>query len=83
MVRETKSRIRAGTKMGENFWRVRGLRQRCSLSPLLFNVLTAVVEEEMGKVRWGGVRIGKRRQYADNMVLVAEGEDEMRSIVKR
>lgn len=41
----------------------------------------------MGKVKWGGIRIGGRRiytlAYADDMVLMAENEDEMRSLMER
>lgn len=54
MLRKTKSRIRAGRKIGEKFWTARGVRQECPLSPLLFNVLIADMEEVMGKVKWGG-----------------------------
>lgn len=50
------------------------------MSPLLFNLLSADVEEEMGKVRWGGIKVEGDRvytlAYADNMVLLAENEDE-------
>lgn len=63
-----------------------GVRQECSLSPLLFNILMANIEEEMGKVKWR-VRIGNGRvyslQYAEDMVLMAEREDEMRSMMRR
>lgn len=46
----------------------------------------ANIEEEMGKIKWE-VRIGKGRvyslQYADIMVLMAEGENEIRSMMER
>lgn len=38
-------------ELGENFWTARRVRQDCPLSPVLFNILMADVEEEMGKVR--------------------------------
>jgi hypothetical protein len=54
---------------------------------MLFNILLAYLEEEMGKVKWGGIRLGKGRvyslAYADDLVLLAEGEDEMRSMIGR
>lgn len=57
LVRETRSRIKIGGKVGESFWTARKVRQRCPLSPLLFNILVANLEEEMGKVKLGEVRL--------------------------
>jgi len=63
------------------------VKQGCPLSPILFNIMLAELEEEMGNVKWGGVRLEKGRvytlAYADDLVLLAEGEDEMRSMVER
>jgi len=87
VLRETKSRVRIGGELGEGFWTVRGLRQGCPLSPLLFNILIADIEEEMKKVKWGGVKLGEGRvyslAYADDVVLMAEKEEEMRSMMER
>lgn len=38
-----------------------GVRQDCLLSPLLFNLLMADLEEEMGRVKWRGGE-SKRRE---------------------
>jgi len=87
ILKETKSRVRVGEEVGESFWTGRGLRQGCPLSPILFNILIADLEEEMGKVRWGGVNLGGRKlyslAYADDLVLMADKEEEMRSMIER
>jgi len=87
ILRETKSGVRMGDEIGEYFWTMRGLRQGCPLSPLLFNIMIADLEEEMARGKWGGLKLGEGRiwslAYADDMVLVAENEEEMRSMIVR
>ncbi|XP_024883827.1 uncharacterized protein LOC112462336 [Temnothorax curvispinosus] len=87
MLRETKSRVRGGNELGEVFWTGRGVRQGCPLSTILFNVLLADLKEEMGRVKWGGIMLGGKRvytlAYADDIVLIAEDEDQMRSLIER
>lgn len=67
----------------------RGVRQECPLSRFFFNILLADIEEKMRKVKWGGggIKLSEEREYtlayADDMVLMAEGEDEMRSMLER
>lgn len=72
--------------MGEGFWTARGVRQGCPLSPLLFNILLADIEEEIGKVKWRGMRGGERiytLTYTDDMVVILKGKDELRSMIER
>ncbi|XP_067207866.1 golgin subfamily A member 6-like protein 22 [Linepithema humile] len=87
VLKETKSKVRVGGEVGENFWTARGVKQGCPLSPLLFNIMLADIEEEMGKVKRGGVKLRGNRiyslAYADDMVLVAEEEEEVRGMMER
>ncbi|XP_039310271.1 secreted RxLR effector protein 78-like [Solenopsis invicta] len=47
VLEETLSRVRVGKKVGENFWTGKGVRQRCPLSPCLFTLLLADLDEEL------------------------------------
>lgn len=62
------------------------MRQGCLLNPLLFSVLIVNLEKEMGRVKWGEVKLKKGKvytlSYADDLVLIAK-KDEMRSIIDR
>lgn len=42
---ETKSMIRIDKKYGRGFWTTKGLRQRCPLRPLLFNMIIGDIEK--------------------------------------
>jgi len=57
------------------------------LNPLLFNLLIADMEEELRRIKWGGVKLGEERiyslAYADDIVLLSEEEGEMRSLMER
>lgn len=47
VLRETKCRV--GDEVRENFWIERRVRQGCSLSPFLFNLLIANLEKKLRK----------------------------------
>lgn len=83
VLRETMSRVKVRDRQGESFWTVRGVRQGCPLSPSLFTLLLADVEEMLGK--GVGEEIGGRKiytlAYADDMVLLAEDEDGMKGLM--
>lgn len=53
------------------------------VKPLLLNLL---MEEQMGRIKWGGVRLGSSRiyklAYADNVLMTKE-EEGMRSMLER
>ncbi|XP_011066378.1 PREDICTED: uncharacterized protein LOC105153318 [Acromyrmex echinatior] len=74
--------------MSKEFWNFveKGVRQGCSLSPTLFNIYLADIEEELKKGR-GGVKIGNDRvwsiEYADDIVLVSDREEGLRDMIRR
>lgn len=43
--REGKSKVKMGERIREIFWTARGVRQRCPMSPYLFNLMLAGVED--------------------------------------
>lgn len=58
-MRETKSRMRIGGDTRQYFWTGKGVRQECPLSPFMFNLLTADMEEVMKRDVWGKIGGGK------------------------
>nr|XP_046472570.1 uncharacterized protein LOC124214348 [Neodiprion pinetum] len=86
--KEIKSRVRSGRKVGAAFWTERGVKQGYPLSPHLFNLLLADLEEEMGRGRGvGGVELTGGRvwtlAYADDIVLLAERKEEMKVMIRK
>lgn len=84
---ETKNIVRIRKHNTKEFWTVRGVRQGCPLSPTLFNIYVAGLEEEIREGQVGGIVVGERKvwslSYADDIILVADREEELKEMMKR
>lgn len=62
------------------------MRQGCPLSPCLFTLLLADIEDELEKGGWDGVKLGRRRvrtlAYADDVAVLAEDEGRLKGMMK-
>ena len=85
--KETKSKIRIGNKEIGKFWTVKGIRQGCPLSPIIFNIGMADLNKELGKIQGAGVMMGKKRicaiTYADDVALLATDEEVMKEMMRK
>ena len=61
---ETRIKVRIGKQKGEVFWTGKGLGQGCHLSPLLFSILLADLEEWMERRGKGDTALENRRIYS-------------------
>lgn len=74
LLKKTRSRVRVGGVTRGSFWTARGVKQGYPLSLLLFSILIADLEEEMGKIKWWrGVKLGGERVYTLAYAVGREG----------
>jgi hypothetical protein len=82
----TRNKVKVGEKEGEWFETTKGVRQGCSLSPLLFTIYVADVDEMLRKAQAAGVVVGREKvwslTFADDMVIVAKSEREMKEMMR-
>ena len=78
--------VRVQGKNSEWFGVMRGVRQGCTMSPGLFNLVVDSIEVEARESIIGGVHLeGSKMQFllfADDLVLVAENEEDTKRNVQ-
>ncbi|XP_025262551.1 golgin subfamily A member 6-like protein 22 [Camponotus floridanus] len=83
----TKSTIKIKEKRVRSMELKKGVRQGCPLSPTLFNVSLADLEEEMKKVQEGGVVLGRKKiyslSYADDVALMSTTPEGLKEMIER
>lgn len=86
-IRDTRSMIKIKEKIVGSMELRKGVRQGCPLSPILFNVSLADLEEEMKKVQEGGVVLGRKKiyslSYADDVALMSTTPEGLKGMIKR
>ena len=66
----------------------KGIRQGCIMSPCLFNIYAEYIMRNAGlEEAQAGIKIGRRNinnlRYADNTTLMAESEEELKSLLMK
>ena len=80
--------VRTGHRMTDWFQIGKGVRQGCILSPCLFNfyaeyiMRNAGLEEVQAGIKIAGININNLR-YADDTTLMAESEEELKSLLMK
>jgi len=81
----TEVMVRTVEGLTEKFETRKGVRQGCVLSPLLFNVYIAGIDEEFRKRGIGGIELGCDRiwnlAYADDIVLIARNREALEDMM--
>lgn len=80
-----KAKIKLEDQSSEEFDIIKGVRQGCILSPLLFNIYSETIFKEALEHCDKGIVVGGRRinnlRYADDTVLLTEDRDDMQELL--
>ena len=80
--------VRSGREITDRFQTGKGLCQGCNLSPCLFNLnIEYIMRNDRVDEAQVGVKIARRNinnlRYADNTILMAESEEELKSLLMK
>ena len=80
--------VRTGHVTMDCFQTGKGVHQGCTLSPCLFNLYTQYIVRNAGlDEAQAGIKIARRNinnlSYADNTTLMAESEEELKSLLMK
>ena len=80
--------VRTGHRTTDWFQLGKGVRQGCKLSPCLFNLYAAYIMRNAGlEETQAGIKIARRNinnlRYADDTTLMAESEEELKSLLMK
>ena len=80
--------VRTGHETTDWFQIGKGARQSCILSPCLFNLYAEYIMRNTGlEEAQAGIKIARRNinnlRYADNTTLMAESEEELKSLLMK
>ena len=83
---QVRKQVRTGHRTTDQFQIGKGVRQGCILSPYLFNLYAeyimrnARLQEAQAGIKIVGRNVNKLR-YADDTILIAESEEELKSLL--
>ena len=83
---QVRKQVRTGHGTADSFQIGKGVRQVCILSPCLFNFNAEYIMRHAGlEEAQAGVKIARRNinnlRYADDTILMAESEEELKSLL--